>query len=137
MERTKALICSCPCGVKTRGEGLARRNLVHALEQIDMAPIVFFIGILLAVATLEHAHVTETLAKWFHHNVGRQDAIVILLGLLSAIVDNVPLVAASMGRYISDRQLPPGIHRLLPQNWRLNPDHRFGGWYGRDGSRTN
>ncbi len=74
-------------------------TLVHALKQIDMASIVFFIGILLAVATLEHTHVLETLAKWLDKHVGRQDAIVILLGLLSAIVDNVPLVAASMGMY--------------------------------------
>jgi Na+/H+ antiporter NhaD/arsenite permease-like protein len=64
-----------------------------------MASIVFFIGILLAVATLEHTHVLEMLAKWLDQSVGRRDAIVVLLGLLSAIVDNVPLVAASMGMY--------------------------------------
>jgi Na+/H+ antiporter NhaD/arsenite permease-like protein len=74
-------------------------TLAHALKQIDMASIVFFIGILLAVATLEHTHVLEMLAKWLDQNVGRQDVIVVLLGLLSAIVDNVPLVAASMGMY--------------------------------------
>ena len=74
-------------------------TLAHALKQIDLASIVFFIGILLAVATLEHTHVLEMLAKWLDLHVGRQDAIVILLGLLSAIVDNVPLVAASMGMY--------------------------------------
>ena len=74
-------------------------TLVHALKQIDMASIVFVIGILLAVATLGHTHILETLAKWLDQHVGRQDAIVILLGLLSAIVDNVPLVAASMGMY--------------------------------------
>jgi Na+/H+ antiporter NhaD/arsenite permease-like protein len=74
-------------------------TLVHALKQIDMASIVFFIGILLAVATLEHTHVLEALAKWLDQHVGRQDVIVVLLGLLSAIVDNVPLVAASMGMY--------------------------------------
>src|SRR5665647_891081 len=74
-------------------------TLAHALKQIDLASIVFFIGILLAVATLEHTHVLEALAKWLDQHVGRQDAIVILLGLLSAIVDNVPLVAASMGMY--------------------------------------
>ena len=74
-------------------------TLAHALRQIDLASIVFFIGILLAVATLEHTHVLEMLAKWLDQNVGRQDVIVVLLGLLSAIVDNVPLVAASMGMY--------------------------------------
>jgi Na+/H+ antiporter NhaD/arsenite permease-like protein len=71
----------------------------HALTRIDMSSIVFFIGILLAVATLEHTHVLEMLATWLDRTVGRQDLIVIALGLLSAIVDNVPLVAASMGMY--------------------------------------
>jgi len=83
-----------------------RLTLVHALTRIDMSSIVFFIGILLAVAALEHARVLEMLAKWLDVNVGRQDAIVILLGLLSAVVDNVPLVAASMGMY-SLAQYPP------------------------------
>jgi Na+/H+ antiporter NhaD/arsenite permease-like protein len=81
-------------------------TLVHALTRIDMGSIVFFIGILLAVATLERAHVLEMLAKWLDASVGRQDVIVVLLGLLSAIVDNVPLVAASMGMY-SLAQYPP------------------------------
>ena len=76
-----------------------RLTLVHALTRIDMSAIVFFIGILLAVATLEHAHILERLAKWLDSSVGRQDIIVVMLGLLSAIVDNVPLVAASMGMY--------------------------------------
>jgi Na+/H+ antiporter NhaD/arsenite permease-like protein len=83
-----------------------RLTLVHALTRIDMTSIVFFVGILLAVAALEHTHVLEMLAKWLDANVGRQDAIVIALGLLSAIVDNVPLVAASMGMY-SLTQYPP------------------------------
>ena len=78
-----------------------KRSLMppHALTRIDMSSIVFFIGILLAVATLEHSHVLEMLAKWLDRTVGRQEFIVIALGLLSAIVDNVPLVAASMGMY--------------------------------------
>ena len=83
-----------------------RLTLVHALTRIDMGSIVFFIGILLAVATLEHAHILTMLAKWLDASVGRQDVIVVLLGLLSAIVDNVPLVAASMGMY-SLSQYPP------------------------------
>ena len=81
-------------------------TLVHALTRIDMSSIVFFIGILLAVAALEHTHVLEMLAKWLDAKVGRLDVIVVLLGLLSAVVDNVPLVAASMGMY-SLTQYPP------------------------------
>jgi len=74
-------------------------TLVHALTHIDMASILFFFGILLAVATLEHAMILEHLAGWLDQTVGRQDLIVGIIGLVSSIVDNVPLVAASMGMY--------------------------------------
>ena len=81
-------------------------TLVHALGRIDMGSVVFFIGILLAVASLEHAHILMELAQGLNRLVGRLDAIVILIGLASAVVDNVPLVAASMGMY-SLAQYPP------------------------------
>lgn len=74
-------------------------SLVSALRRIDMSCIVFFIGILLAVATLEHTHILGNLAAWLTQTVGREDIIVTLIGLASAVVDNVPLVAASMGMY--------------------------------------
>jgi NhaD family Na+/H+ antiporter len=74
-------------------------TLAHALMKIDMSSIVFFIGILLAVASLEHTQVLAALATWLDHTVGRIDLIVTIIGLASAIVDNVPLVAASMGMY--------------------------------------
>ena len=74
-------------------------TLAHALTRIDMGSIVFFVGILLAVACLEHAGLLSMLAKWLDSAIGRQDVIVIVLGLLSAVIDNVPLVAATMGMY--------------------------------------
>jgi Na+/H+ antiporter NhaD/arsenite permease-like protein len=74
-------------------------TLVHALARIDMGSLVFFIGILLSVATLEHTHILTALANWLGQAVGREDVIVTIIGLVSAIVDNVPLVAASMGMY--------------------------------------
>jgi Na+/H+ antiporter NhaD/arsenite permease-like protein len=74
-------------------------TLVRALTRIDLSSIVFFVGILLCVATLEHTHILTSLATWLDHSVGRQDIIVMLIGLASAVVDNVPLVAASMGMY--------------------------------------
>jgi len=76
-----------------------RLTLARALTRIDMSSIVFFIGILLAVAILEHTHILASLAQWLDQTVGRQDIIVMLIGLVSAVVDNVPLVAASMGMY--------------------------------------
>jgi len=77
-------------------------TLVSALKRIDMSCIVFFIGILLAVATLEHTHILKALAGWLDKAVGNQAIIVTLIGMASAIVDNVPLVAASMGMYSMD-----------------------------------
>ena len=85
-------------------------TLVRALSRIDMSSIVFFIGILLAVATLEHTHILASLAKWLDLNVGRLDVIVLIIGLVSAVVDNVPLVAASMGMY--DLAVYPPDHFL-------------------------
>jgi Na+/H+ antiporter NhaD/arsenite permease-like protein len=74
-------------------------TLVHALSRIDMGSLVFFIGILLSVATLEHTHILTSLAQWLDQTIGRLDIIVLIIGIASAIVDNVPLVAASMGMY--------------------------------------
>ena len=81
-------------------------TLASALTRIDMSSVLFFVGILLAVATLEHTHILTDVAKWLDTTVGRLDVIVILIGLVSAVVDNVPLVAASMGMY-SLAQYPP------------------------------
>jgi len=81
-------------------------TLAHALSKIDMGSLVFFIGILLSVATLEHTHVLTALATWLDQTVGRLDIIVMIIGVASAVVDNVPLVAAAMGMY-SLTQYPP------------------------------
>jgi len=74
-------------------------TLVHALKNIDMSSVVFFIGILLSVAVLEHTHILAALAGWLDQAIGRLDVIVVIIGLVSAVVDNVPLVAATIGMY--------------------------------------
>jgi Na+/H+ antiporter NhaD/arsenite permease-like protein len=74
-------------------------TLARALKRIDMASVVFFIGILLAVATLSANGMLPALAKWLDVKLGNQSLIVIVIGLVSAVVDNIPLVAASMGMY--------------------------------------
>ncbi|WP_039913892.1 sodium:proton antiporter NhaD [Cellvibrio mixtus] len=74
-------------------------SISHALSRIDTSSIIFFIGILLAIATLEHSQILKSLAGWLDDTVGRLDVIVLLIGFASAVVDNVPLVAASMGMY--------------------------------------
>ncbi len=74
-------------------------TLTKALRRIDMASVVFFVGILLAVATLSANGMLPALAHWLDAKLGNQSLIVILIGLASAVIDNIPLVAASMGMY--------------------------------------
>lgn len=73
-----------------------------ALTRIDSASVLFFLGILLAVGSLESMTILNQFAAWLDQTVGSQTVIVTLIGILSAIVDNVPLVAASMGMYSLD-----------------------------------
>jgi NhaD family Na+/H+ antiporter len=74
-------------------------TLVHALHKIDLASILFFLGILLAISALESANILSEMAKWLSQTVGNLSAIVMSIGLSSAIIDNVPLVAATQGMY--------------------------------------
>ncbi len=70
-----------------------------ALSRIDSSSVLFFLGILLAVGALESMHILTHFAEVLSSTFGDNRIIVTLIGLLSAIVDNVPLVAASMGMY--------------------------------------
>lgn len=69
------------------------------LTRVDFSSILFFLGILLAVAALETAGVLESLALRMDHYFNNKDIIATVLGLLSAVIDNVPLTAATMGMY--------------------------------------
>ncbi|WP_018619472.1 sodium:proton antiporter NhaD [Spirosoma luteum] len=71
----------------------------YALSRIDTPSILFFLGILLAVGSLEATGVLRELADSLNRAVGNLDSIVVLIGVVSAVVDNVPIVAASMGMY--------------------------------------
>lgn len=73
-----------------------------ALSRIDVPSVLFFLGILLAVGALESMQILHHLATYLEETVGNQTIIITLIGFLSAIVDNVPLVAASMGMYSLD-----------------------------------
>jgi Na+/H+ antiporter NhaD/arsenite permease-like protein len=77
-------------------------TVAGALSRIDVPSVLFFLGILLAVGALESMQILHHLASWLDKSIGDQRIIVTLIGLLSAIVDNVPLVAASMGMYSMD-----------------------------------
>lgn len=71
----------------------------QALRRIDIPSVLFFLGILLAVGSLQAIGQLSALARWLETTVGNTTAIILLIGLFSAIIDNVPLVAAGMGMY--------------------------------------
>ncbi|MFN0035040.1 MAG: sodium:proton antiporter NhaD [Saprospiraceae bacterium] len=75
------------------------RSVNHALRKIDTPSILFFLGILIAVTALESVGTLHHLAEWLDRSVGNITAIGVFIGFLSAIVDNVPLVAATQGMY--------------------------------------
>ena len=72
---------------------------VHALSKVDTSSVLFFLGILLAISALQTANILSAAAAWLDQSVGDLRVIVYLIGMLSAIIDNVPLVAASQGMY--------------------------------------
>lgn len=79
-----------------------RRHLYsaqHALSRVDFASILFFVGILLAISGLETLGNLNIFAEWMNHIIGDKSLIAIILGVASAVIDNVPLVAAAMGMY--------------------------------------
>jgi NhaD family Na+/H+ antiporter len=71
----------------------------RALSRIDLSSVLFFFGILAAIGVLEATHVLSSLATWMDKTIGNNDIIVMAIGLASAVVDNVPLVAATQGMY--------------------------------------
>lgn len=70
-----------------------------ALARIDVPSVLFFLGILLAVGALQSMGTLSKFSSFLDSSIGDQRIIITLIGILSAIVDNVPLVAASMGMY--------------------------------------
>lgn len=73
------------------------------LTTVDFSGLLFFLGILLAIDALDSAGILERLAHWFDQYFSNTTFLAILIGLVSAIVDNVPLVAATMGMYSLDQ----------------------------------
>ncbi len=74
-------------------------SVVRALQRIDVPSILFFLGILIAIAALESTGMLVQFATVMNNKIGNLNIIVPCIGLLSAVIDNVPLVAASMGMY--------------------------------------
>lgn len=89
-------------------EQLEKLTVARALQKVDSPSILFFLGILLAVSSLQSAGLLQTGASWLSDTIRNDYGIGTFLGLLSAVVDNVPLVAASQGMY--DLQTYPTDH---------------------------
>lgn len=86
---------------KEEHDPLAKR-VTKLLSRIDMATIMFFLGILMAVATLSETGVLVALGTWLDQTIGNDYLVTGAIGILSSIVDNVPLVAGAMKMYVID-----------------------------------
>ena len=82
-----------------RVERIKEHRLPFVISRIDMPSILFFLGILLAVGVLEASGILAATASWLDYNVHNVYIINVLLGIMSSIFDNVPLVAGVMGMY--------------------------------------
>lgn len=76
-----------------------RLKVTAVLRKVDVPTVLFFLGILSAVAALQSAGHLNILSKYLDENLGNIYLIDLAIGVMSSIVDNVPLVAGSMGMY--------------------------------------
>jgi Na+/H+ antiporter NhaD/arsenite permease-like protein len=80
-------------------ENRRKLTVANILSKIDVPTVLFFLGILMAVASLSSAGHLDLMSKWLDENIGDIFVINLIIGVLSSIVDNVPLVAGAMGMY--------------------------------------
>ena len=80
-------------------DGKIEGRVSQVIKRIDMSTILFFLGILMAVGALSQAGILSTLAAWLNETYHDVYVINGIIGVLSSIVDNVPLVAACMEMY--------------------------------------
>ncbi|MBK6392986.1 MAG: sodium:proton antiporter NhaD [Saprospiraceae bacterium] len=74
-------------------------SVKHALSRIELSSILFFLGILMAIDALDSLGYLKNLAVKMDQLLPSQDIVASIIGILSAIIDNVPLVAATIGMY--------------------------------------
>lgn len=80
------------------GDDRQHLRVPYILTKIDISSITFFIGILLSINVLSFSGILTSLSEWMDHVFSR-NTVAILIGFVSSILDNVPLVAATMGMY--------------------------------------
>lgn len=76
-----------------------RYSIKKALSRIEMPSVLFFLGILMAISSLESTGLLHQLASKLDNMIPSRNAVATLIGILSAVIDNVPLVAACIGMY--------------------------------------
>jgi len=97
-------------------------TVLAALKSVDISTVLFFLGVLLGVSALQSAGHLNLLSEWLNQNFPNVYASNMIIGVISAIVDNVPLVAASMGMYDIQPALVSGHMLNFIQNgdfWNL------------------
>lgn len=85
-------------------------SVMNAISRIDTPSILFFFGILSAVSALQASGLLRSAAEYLTSHIGNIDVIIVGIGLVSSVLDNVPLVAACMGMF--DHNLYPTDHHL-------------------------
>ncbi len=74
-------------------------SVSYALQKIDAPSILFFLGILMSIAALQSIGLLTHAAQWMTSTISNDNVIILSIGLLSSIIDNVPLVAAAQGMF--------------------------------------
>jgi Na+/H+ antiporter NhaD/arsenite permease-like protein len=98
-------------------------TIYHIVRKVDTPTIFFFLGILSAVAALQSAGQLSVLANWLDEKLGNIYLINVAIGAISAVVDNVPLVAGAMGMY----------DIVSPDMLRMAADTAYAGFFVQDG----
>jgi Na+/H+ antiporter NhaD/arsenite permease-like protein len=84
---------------KKTDEGKGALSVASALQRIDAQSILFFLGILLAITALQSEGILAAFARRLNETISDVNLVTLAIGLTSAVVDNVPLVAAAQGMY--------------------------------------
>jgi len=98
-------------------------TIFNIVKKVDTPTIFFFLGILIAVAALQSAGHLSLLAGWLDEKLGNIFLINLAIGTISAVVDNVPLVAGAMGMY----------DIVTPDMLRMAADPAYAGFFVQDG----
>lgn len=107
------------------------KDLKHIINKIDIDSLFFFIGLFVMVGALEHTHFMEILAKWLLQTAGSNPNLLLmslhwLIGMLSGVVDNVPL-ALAMSYVMKEMAAMPGAPALSIMVWALSLGLDIGG----------